>query len=69
MGISSSIRNDIDMWHLPSFKLQTQEIVSLLNRGKSVRDVCGRLGVSPNLVTKVRRILREWNDGDVTMVG
>ena len=57
------------MWHLPSFKLQTQEIVSLLNRGKSVRDVCGRLGVSPNLVTKVRRILREWNDGDVTMVG
>ena len=50
-------------------KPKTQEIVSLLNRGKSVRDVCGRLGVSPNLVTKVRRILREWNDGDVTMVG
>ena len=50
-------------------KPKTQEIVSLLNRGKSVRDVCGRLGVSPNLVTKVRRILKEWNDGDVTMVG
>ena len=50
-------------------KTKSQEIVSLLNRGKSVRDVCGRLGVSPNLVTKVRRILREWNDGDVTMVG
>ena len=50
-------------------KPKSQEIVSLLNRGKSVRDVCGRLGVSPNLVTKVRRILREWNDGDVTMVG
>ena len=39
-------------------KPKSQEIVSLLNRGKSVRDVCGRLGVSPNLVTKVRRILR-----------
>jgi len=50
-------------------KPKSQEIVSLLNRGKSVRDVCGRLGVSPNLVTKVRRILREWNDGNVTMVG
>ena len=50
-------------------KPKTQEIVSLLNRGKSVRDVCGRLNVSPNLVTKVRRILREWNDGDVTLVG
>ena len=50
-------------------KPKSQEIVSLLNRGKSVRDVCGRLGVSPNLVTKVRRILREWNDGDVKMVG
>jgi DNA invertase Pin-like site-specific DNA recombinase len=50
-------------------KPKSQEIVSLLNRGKSVRDVCGRLGVSPNLVTKVRRILREWNDGEVTMVG
>ena len=51
-------------------KPKSQEIVSLLNRGKSVRDVCGRLGVSPNLVTKVRRILKEWNDGDdVTMVG
>ena len=50
-------------------KPKTQEIVSLLNRGKSVRDVCGRLGVSPNLVTKVRRILREWKDGDVKMVG
>ena len=50
-------------------KPKSQEIVSLLNRGKSVRDVCGRLGVSPNLVTKVRRILREWNNGDVKMVG
>ena len=50
-------------------KPKSQEIVSLLNRGKSVRDVCGRLNVSPNLVTKVRRILREWNDGDVKMVG
>ena len=50
-------------------KPKTQEIVSLLNRGKSVRDVCGRLNVSPNLVTKVRRILREWKDGDVKMVG
>ena len=50
-------------------KPKTQEIVSLLNRGKSVRDVCGRLGVSPNLVTKVRKILREWNNGDVKMVG
>ena len=50
-------------------KPKSQEIVSLLNRGKSVRDVCGRLNVSPNLVTKVRRILREWKDGDVKMVG
>ena len=35
----------------------------LLNSKKSARDVCGRLG------DKGERILREWNDGDVTMVG
>ena len=57
------------MWHLPSFKLQTQEIVSLLNRGKSVRAVCVSLCVSPNLQNNVRRILRAWNNGDVKIVG
>ena len=50
-------------------KPKTQEIVSLLNRGKSVRAVCGRLGVSPNLQNNVRRILRAWNNGDVKIVG
>ena len=54
-------------------KPKSQEIVSLLRRGKSTRDIVGRLGVSPNLVTKVRRILRTWDEknghGDYEMVG
>jgi DNA invertase Pin-like site-specific DNA recombinase len=54
-------------------KPKSQEIVSLLRRGKSTRDIVGRLSVSPNLVTKVRRILRTWDEknghGDYEMVG
>ena len=54
-------------------KPKSQEIGSLLRRGKSTRDIVGRLGVSPNLVTKVRRILRIWDEknghGDYEMVG
>jgi len=45
-------------------KPKTREIISLLKKGKSTRDICGRLNVSPNLVTKVRRILKMWNEKD-----
>ncbi len=34
-------------------------IASLLNKGKSVRDIAGRLAVSTTLVTKVRRAMVE----------
>ena len=33
----------------------TKEIISLLNKGKTVRDIAGRLDVSHNLVVKVRK--------------
>ena len=36
-------------------KSKSKEIVSLLNKGKTVRDIAGRLGVSFNLVIKVRK--------------
>ena len=36
-------------------KEKTQKIVSLLEKGKSVRDISGRLGVSTKTVVKVRK--------------
>ena len=36
-------------------KEKTQKIISLLEKGKSVRDISGRLGVSTKTVVKVRR--------------
>jgi DNA invertase Pin-like site-specific DNA recombinase len=36
-------------------KPKTKEIISLLEKGKSVRDIAGRLDVSLNLVVKVRK--------------
>jgi DNA invertase Pin-like site-specific DNA recombinase len=45
-------------------KPKTREIISLLKKGKSTRDLCGRLNVSPNLVTKVRKILNDWKEKD-----
>lgn len=38
-------------------KPKSKQIISLLEKGKSVRDVCGRLSVSPNTVTKVKRLI------------
>ena len=38
-------------------KSKTKQIISLLDKGKSVRDICGRIGVSPNTVTKVKKLL------------
>jgi DNA invertase Pin-like site-specific DNA recombinase len=36
-------------------KPKSKEIISLLDKGKSVRDIAGRLNVSLNLVVKVRK--------------
>jgi DNA invertase Pin-like site-specific DNA recombinase len=36
-------------------KPKSQQIISLLNKGKSVRDICGRLKVSPKTIVKVRK--------------
>lgn len=36
-------------------KERTQKIISLLDKGKSVRDISSRLGVSPSTVCKVRK--------------
>jgi DNA-binding NarL/FixJ family response regulator len=36
-------------------KERTQKILSLLEKGKSVRDISGRLGVSTKTVVKVRK--------------
>lgn len=36
-------------------KEKSQQVISLLDKGKSVRDISGRLGVSLNLVVKVRK--------------
>jgi DNA invertase Pin-like site-specific DNA recombinase len=39
-------------------KEKTQKIISLLEKGKSVRDIRGRLGVSTKTVVKVRKYVR-----------
>jgi DNA invertase Pin-like site-specific DNA recombinase len=39
-------------------KPKSKEIISLLNKGKTVRDISGRLGVSLNLVVKVRKHIK-----------
>lgn len=36
-------------------KPKTKKVISLLDQGKSVRDIAGRLRVSPGLVVKVRK--------------
>ena len=36
-------------------KETNQKIISLLDKGKSVRDISGRLGVSTSTVVKVRK--------------
>lgn len=36
-------------------KPKNQQIISLLDKGKSVRDICGRLSVSTKTVVKVRK--------------
>ena len=36
-------------------KPKSKQIISLLEKGKSVRDICGRLGVSPKTVVKIRK--------------
>jgi DNA invertase Pin-like site-specific DNA recombinase len=36
-------------------KERTQKIISLLDKGKSVRDISSRLGVSPKTIVKVRK--------------
>jgi len=38
-----------------NWKEKTQKIISLLEKGKSVRDISGRLGVSTKTVVKVRK--------------
>lgn len=45
--------------NLQSFlqKPKVKQIQSLLEKGKSVRDICGRLAVSPSTVTKVKKSL------------
>ncbi len=45
--------------NLQSFlqKPKVKQIQSLLEKGKSVRDICGRIGVSPSTVVKVKKSL------------
>ena len=38
-------------------KERTQKIISLLEKGKSVRDISSRLGVSPKTIVKVRKYI------------
>jgi DNA invertase Pin-like site-specific DNA recombinase len=40
-------------------KERTQKIISLLEKGKSVRDISSRLGVSPKTIVKVRKCVLE----------
>ena len=40
-------------------KDKTQKIISLLEKGKSVRDISSRLGVSPKTIVKVRKYVLE----------
>ena len=37
-------------------KPKSKQIISLLDKGKSVRDICGRIGCAPNTVTKVKKL-------------
>jgi DNA invertase Pin-like site-specific DNA recombinase len=48
-------------------KTKTQEVISLLRHGKSTRDICSRLKVSPNLVSKVRKLEHLWNSNKEAM--
>jgi len=43
-------------------KSKSKEIISLLNKKKSVRDIAGRLNVSLNLVVKVRKHVVSMSD-------
>lgn len=36
-------------------KPKSKQIISLLEKGKSVRDICGRLSVSPKTIVKIRK--------------
>ena len=38
-------------------KPKSKQIISLLEKGKSVRDISGRLGVSPKTIVKVRKYI------------
>lgn len=40
-------------------KTKSKEIISLLNKGKTIRDIACRLGVSFNLVVKVRKYIQQ----------
>jgi len=40
-------------------KDRTLKIISLLEKGKSVRDISSRLGVSPKTIVKVRKYVLE----------
>jgi DNA invertase Pin-like site-specific DNA recombinase len=48
LGSNENIKTFLD-------KPKSKQVVSLLDKGKSVRDICGRLGVSPKTVVKVRK--------------
>ena len=39
-------------------KVQTRKIFSLLRKGKSNRDIIGRINCSPKTITKVRRVFK-----------
>lgn len=40
-------------------KVQTRKIFSLLRKGKSNRDIIGRINCSPKTITKVRRVFKD----------
>ena len=40
-------------------KPQTKRIFSLLRKGKSNRDIIGRINCSPKTITKVRRVFKD----------
>lgn len=42
-------------------KPKSKQIISLLEKGKSVRDISGRLGVSPKTIVKVRKLYQPQN--------
>ena len=42
-------------------KDRTKKIISLLDKGKSVRDISSRLGVSTKTIVKVRKYVEVWN--------